>query len=128
MQTLSYGFQLPQTGDKGNNLFGALEANITQLNGHTHDGVNSAKISSFAVQSTQQIIPSTNWTAYSTNNSVGEFRQVVTMPAGYLFDTCTMSFRINGKYAYPKVLKAGDSVFYVYTNDATAQFSVVYGG
>jgi hypothetical protein len=126
MITLSYGFQLPQTGDKGSSLFTGLEANITQINSHNHDGVNSAPISAIAIQSSAGIVPNTAWV--SSGGAKGEFRQIVTMPGGFLYDKNTISFRLNGDYVYPKLQKIADTVFYVYTNDPTVTYQVVYGG
>lgn len=127
MQTLSYGFQLPQTGDRGENLFTPLEQNIQKLNDHTHDGINSALINAFSIASAQSLINASGWVAFG--GPVGEYRQLVTMAPGYNFDTDTMSFRTaDGAYAYPKVLKNNDTSYYIYCNDPSVTFKVVYGG
>lgn len=45
MVILSNGYKLPEVGDFGDVWFPALEANITRVNSHDHDGSNSSKIS-----------------------------------------------------------------------------------
>lgn len=125
MLTLSYGFKKPQTNDKGPVVFPALEANIQQLNDHNHDGANSAPISALAIARPTQSILSANWVA----TSGGEYRQAVTLLAGFNFDTVTLSFRLpSGDYVLPTVEKINASSFYVYTNDSTLTYTAVYGG
>ena len=43
--TLSYGFIKPVDGDAASSWFDSIEATITQLNSHDHDGTDSAAIS-----------------------------------------------------------------------------------
>ena len=125
MLTLSYGYKKPQTNDKGPVVFPALEANIQQLNDHNHDGANSAPISALAITRPTQSILSANWVA----TSGGEYRQAVTLLAGFNFDTVTLSFRLpSGDYVQPTVEKISSSQFYVYTNDSTLTYTAVYGG
>lgn len=127
MITLSYGFQLPQSGDKGTNLFSALEANITQLNQHNHDGQNSSLLNAYSIKSGQGQALAANWASFG--GPIGEYNQLMTMASGFTFGLCTMSFRtLDGFYCYPKVQRVSDTSYYVYTNDPTQTFNVVYGG
>jgi hypothetical protein len=54
--TLSKGYILPNTGDKGSTWFPALEHNITQLNDHKHDGTTSFKIPTTNVEAVKQTL------------------------------------------------------------------------
>lgn len=127
MQTLTYGFLLPQTGDKGTPLWTALQANIQKTNDHNHDGINSAPISATAIASQQQAISHTNWTAYG--GPIGHYRQLVTMAAGFKFDLNNISFRTAaGAYVYPTVERVNPTSFYIYTIDPTMDLVANYGG
>jgi hypothetical protein len=126
MQTLTYGLKLPETGDQGISLFEALEDNITQLDGHTHDGVDSPNLSPQAMPGVTQTISSASWVA---SGAAGHYRQQVTVPAGFDFDTVTIGFRTTaGAIIYPTVEKVSDTQYYVYTSDNTINFLAVYGG
>lgn len=126
MQTLSYGYQKPQTGDKGTPLFTALEQNIQRVNDHNHDGVNSPPLTAQSIQGIQDTILAANWVAFGPT---GHYRQLVTMIAGFNYDTCFMSFRLSsGDYVTPTVEKFSGTQYYVYTTDNTLDFKVTYGG
>ena len=61
MITLGYGFKRPSSGDKGSAFFPALEDNITQLNDHTHNGVNSAPLAATAVTTQSVSVAVIDW-------------------------------------------------------------------
>lgn len=124
MQTLSYGYQKPQTGDLGPVLFPAMENNIQRLNDHNHDGSNSAQLTRTAVASSTQTLSSASWSATSNGN----YRQSVTMPAGFDFDTISMQFRLStGQQIHPTIERISDTSFYVYINDNSVDVIVLYG-
>lgn len=124
--TLSYGYIKPATGDQGVSLFTALEDNIQQINDHSHDGVDSAQLTPQAIPGVTQTISSASWVA---NGATGHYRQSVTIPAGFDFDTVSVSFRTTaGAVIYPTVEKISDTQMYVYTTDNTINFIAVYGG
>lgn len=126
MQTLSYGYKKPQTGDKGTPLFQALEQNIQRVNDHNHDGQNSPPLTAQSIQGIQDTISAANWAAYGPT---GHYRQLVTMIAGFDYDKCFMSFRtILGEYVTPTVEKFSNTQYYIYTTDNTLDFLVTYGG
>jgi hypothetical protein len=58
---LSKGYILPQTGDKGDVFFPALEFDIQRLNDHNHNGVNSEKIPTTNIDPVKQSLPSAGW-------------------------------------------------------------------
>ena len=43
--TLSNGYILPENGDLGSTWFPALEANISRINSHNHNGTNGERLS-----------------------------------------------------------------------------------
>ena len=82
MITLSYGYLKPESGDKGNVFFPALEDDIQQLNDHTHDGITSAKLTSQSIIGVSDTILAAGWVLVSG----GTYRQVVTTPPSVTFD------------------------------------------
>lgn len=126
MQTLSYGFKLPENGDKGTTLFDALAENIERLNAHSHDGTNSAPITSLSVQGVTITILAANWTQFGP---VGHYRQLVSLPLGFDFDKVHLSVRTQaGEYCYPQIEKFDVTQFYIYTTDPTLTLTVCIGG
>lgn len=124
MQTLSYGYLKPQTGDTGAAWFPALEDNIQQLNDHNHNGINSAVLGTAAIASTTQSVLAASWVA----TSGGTYRQLVSMPTGLNYDQCFINFKLSatGHQVFPTVEKVSSSSFYVYTNDSSLAYTAVY--
>jgi hypothetical protein len=124
MQTLTYGFKKPQTGDKGSIFFPALEDNIQQLNDHTHNGVNSSRLTTQAVASLTTSILSAAWSSLGDGN----YRQLVTMPGGLDYDECVVSIKddATGNILFLSIEKVSDTTFYVYTNDNSLDLLAVY--
>jgi hypothetical protein len=126
MVTLTYGLKRPSTNDSGATLFQALEDNITQLDGHTHDGVDSPALPAQSIVGVTQTISSASWVA---SGATGHYRQSVTLPAGFSYNTVTLSFRLtSGHVIYPTVEKISATQFYVYSSDNTIDFVLVAGG
>lgn len=127
MNTLSFGFLKPESGDKGATLFTALEADIQQLNDHTHNGADSAALTATAIVGITQTISLASWVGYG--GPTGFYRQQVTLPAGFDFDKVFISFRLtSGHYIFPRVEKVSTTQYYVYTTDNTIDFIACYGG
>jgi hypothetical protein len=127
MLTLTFGFKKPETGDKGTVWFPAMEQNMQQLNDHSHNGVNSTKLTAQSITGVSATILATGWVA----TSGGTYRQVVTTPANVTFDDYGMYFRINtgpstGHIIYPSVEKITNTTFFVYINDSTVDLKVLY--
>ncbi len=80
MQTLTYGMQVPSTGDKGSIFWEALEENATLADGHTHNGTNSALLPTLSLTPLAQSISSASWAAVS--GKTGLLSQQVTMTSG----------------------------------------------
>lgn len=122
MQTLSYGYKKPQTRDSGSTLWTALEDNIQRLNDHTHNGVNSSKITTASVTATTQSVPSASWSA----TSQGNYRQLITL-SGLLYDEINIDFKnASGHPTFLEVEKVSSTTYYVYTNDNSVTYTAVY--
>lgn len=114
MLTLSKGFKLPEDGDFGDVWFDALEDDIQQLNDHTHDGSNSAKLASTAVETTHQTVTSGSFASQGD----GYYRATVSLPAGTDYDTLQIVCRdpSTGDTVYLRTAKLSDTQAYIYTN------------
>lgn len=124
MQTLSNGYLLPETGDRGNVFFPALESNIQRVNDHNHTGSDSEKLTPEAFEGivdTTSLIPA-NWSLHTN----GLYRAAVTMPGNKLFDTTSINLRLNNKPIYGDIEKITNNTFYVYVNDPSISVTVLY--
>lgn len=123
MQTLSYGFKLPETGDRGSVFYPALEDDIQQINDHNHDGANSAPITSSAISHVTQSITAVGWVSVG----LGTYSQLVTMPGLLQFDQRQIFFRDStGETVYPRFVKASANTYTLYTNDNTLAVTAHY--
>lgn len=136
MLTLSYGFQKPETGDRGSVWFPAMEDNITQLNSHTHNGVNSPQIAANAFVKPSSTITSAQW----TNLGGGSYSKVVTVPveisgAASPYNDILyyeMIVKINtagstyGDRIYPTLERESSTTFTVIVNDPSLDLIIFY--
>jgi len=125
--TLSNGYILPASGDRGSTFFPALESNITRLNSHNHDGNNSELLTPSSITLTTQTLLAAGWTLVSPS----VYRQLVTMPGTLTFDgrliQCQIASGANsGDLFYPSIEKQSANTFYVYINDNTVDVLVKY--
>lgn len=88
MIVLSNGYQLPEDGDLGDVWFDALEANIQRLNDHTHNGVDSEKLSTSSIEAVSDTIDSGDFVAVSDH-----YEFLFTLPALIQVDTSNITFR-----------------------------------
>lgn len=124
MITLTYGYKLPETNDRGPTVFPALEDNIQQVNDHNHDGANSAKLSAGSIEGVAQNVLAAGW----VSQPEGLYRQVVTMPGAFDYDKVSITVRLStGEYVVPTIEKISTTQFYVYTNDNTVSYVVLLG-
>lgn len=123
MLTLSYGFLKPQSGDKGSVFFPALESDIQQLNDHTHNGLNSAKLTAASSTAVAQNVSSAGWVS-----SGGRYRQLVTLSGGLQFDEVGIEVReqTSKNPLLLSIEKQSATTFYVYTIDNTLALTIVY--
>jgi hypothetical protein len=124
MNTLSYGFKQPETGDLGSVWFPALEDDIEQLNDHTHNGTNSSKLATSATTSQTSTIASGSWSA----TSGGTYKQTITLPAGLTWGTFAATFILttSGHVVHPVVEKVSSTSYDVYTNDNSLGYTAIY--
>lgn len=125
MQTLTYGMQVPNNGDFGSAFYPALAANFTQLDGHTHNGTDSPKITTLSLSPTTQAISHTNWVLVTG----GIYRQAVTIPGGLTYDNVIIDMRdaTTGHYYDLTIEKISNGQYYVYINDNTVDLTAYYG-
>lgn len=124
MLTLSFGFKKPETGDLGTIVFPALEGNIQQLNDHSHDGIDSAKVLSSGVTPVQQSVAAGSWVA----TGIDLFKQTVTLPGTLSYDTTSFTVKLagTGHVVHPTIEKVSASQYDIYTNDNSIGFEVSY--
>ena len=124
MVILSKGFKLPETGDFGDVWFPALEDNTQQMNDHTHNGVNSEKISAIALTGSTATVLSG---AFADQGN-GYWRATVTVPGGLTIDNFVVTVKdpTTKDPIYLKQEKLSSTTFYLYTN-FVQNFEVYYG-
>lgn len=122
--TLSYGYKLPENGDRGATFFPDLAADIQQLNDHNHDGTDSALLSIQAVTLTTQLILAAAWVA----TTGGTYRQLVTLPGSLQYDAISMEFRHTASKhsVHPTIEYVSATTYYIYTNDNTLGVTALY--
>jgi hypothetical protein len=124
MQTLSYGYKLPEDGDKGSVFFPALEDNVTRVNSHNHDGSNSALLTATSIASAQVTITGGTWTTVTAN---ALYSKLVTVPSGFNMDDYTITTRISGgDLVYPTIVRSSSTTFTIYTNDSSLTYVVTF--
>lgn len=131
MQTTSYGYRKPETGDaaKGaNGWYASIEFDIDRLNSHNHDGTNSAQLSLNAFSPFTNTILAANWTADGSS-----YKQTITVPVGIDdIDNYNVKFKFTapvgkvGETAYLPYKRLSATTYEVYCNDNTAAFLAIY--
>jgi hypothetical protein len=124
MQTLTNGYLLPETFDRGNTFFPALEQNIQRLNDHSHNGADSEKLNAesfLGLTDTTSLVPA-NWTLQPN----GLYRALVTMIGSMVFDTKNIRLVANNRVLYADYEKVTSNTFYVYVNDPSLSVTVLY--
>ncbi len=127
--TLTYGHVRPDTGDLGSTFWDQLRNNITQDDGHTHNGSNSSLLTSTAitpVQDTTSLVAA-SWVA----TAGGTYRILVTTPPSVSFSNYGLAFEITngsdiGARFTPTVVKVSATSFYTYVNDNTINATIIY--
>lgn len=128
MITTPYGYKIPEDGERGAVVFPAMEDNIERLDGHTHNGTDSALLPAQGIVGVTQTISAGSWVA---NGPTGFYRQLVTVPVGFDFDKVHISVRTSGssgEYVYPQIERVSSTTYYIYTIDNTQAFVACYGG
>lgn len=118
MQTLSKGYQKPQTGDKSTGVSGwmpAVEANAQLSNDHEHNGVDGfpIKSSNLSGQTVSVLI------AAFVDQGDGVFRATVSSPGAVNVSAlqATMRDPTTKEVIYGKIAKASATSVYIYLNE-----------
>lgn len=123
MLTLSFGFKKPESGDRGDPLFTALEDNVQQLNDHNHDGANSSQLNSSAILPVSAALVSANWVLVAD----GIYKQTVTLPAAIPYDEAVFTCKLaNGDIFYPTIEKVSSTQYDIFINDNSQDVTVLY--
>ena len=121
--TLSYGYIQPANGDPGSTWFPALNSNITQLNGHNHDGTNSAPIPANSIVSGTVNIPAANWVL----DVAGRYRQDVTVPAGFSAANYAITFYLStGEIIQPSITQLSGTTIRIFGPANTLSYVAVF--
>lgn len=122
---MSYGYKKPETGDATSVWEGAIEDNIERVNGHTHNGTDSAKLTSIAFTITTASALAANW----ISQGGGTYKQTITMPVGMSYNDYNVSFRDSntGHQLYLTCEKVSNTSFDVYINDNSLTLTLLYG-
>jgi hypothetical protein len=125
MQTLTYGYKKPQTGDPSSIWMPAFEDNTQRVNDHNHAGTNSTRLTTVAVVALTTAVLSGSWVAFG---DPGTYRQLVTMPGGLSFDECAPVVKdtATGQPLWLTLTKVSATTFYVYINDNSKNLTVAY--
>ena len=112
--TLTYGYILPDTGDLGSTWFPALENNIQLTNDHTHNGVNSSKLTSSAIEAEHSTVVSGSF----VDQGNGYWRALYTLPVTVDYDDVQLVCRdpATGDTVHLRVEKIDNDTAYIYTN------------
>lgn len=121
--TLSYGFVRPSVGDFGSTFWGQLENDITQLNNHSHNGTDSARLTSVAITAVSNTISTGAWSAVS--GQTGTFSATVSCPPNITYDDYGILFQIAsgtdiGKRIHLSTVKIDATSFTVYICDTVS--------
>ena len=122
--TLSYGYKLPTTGDRGPVVFPDLEDNIQQLNDHNHNGTNSSLISSASITAVTQTLLAGAWVLVAD----GIYKQTVTLPGGLDYTKISIQFLhgTSGDRLWLGVNKVSATQYDVFINDNSINVTAVY--
>lgn len=138
MQTTVYGYEIPDTGDlsKGaNGWMSAQDFNWARISAHTHDGIDSALLSTLTFTSGTVTAPAASWAVNPGGSGIpaGGYVQSVTVPApvGELNDFM-IKFYIStaGVTQYQQVYldykRTSGTTFNLYCNDNTVDIVCVF--
>lgn len=126
MQTLSKGYKRPETGDRGQTVFDALEDNITLANSHQHNGTDGVKVAPKDLDRTTQTLLAASWVAVA--GQAGTYKQTITAPGGYTIDDSHLKFyRTGGSECHPTVIKLTATTAEVHIGNNTDELKVIYG-
>jgi hypothetical protein len=121
--TLTYGRKRPTAGDRGSYFWDALKDNITLDDAHSHNGVNSPQLATTALSTGASAVTNSGWTADGD-----WFYKTVTMPTGYEWGACQISFFLNsdGNQIFPRTVRVNSTSYKLYMPVDNAAVDVLY--
>lgn len=128
MLTLSNGFKKPETGDKGRTVFDAIGDNFTQLNSHTHNGVDSEPIAASAITKGTVAVDATSWVSHADS---GLYRKSFTFPGTHTHGSAAIRCffdggTFDGLECFPTIEKINSTTAYIYSLVDDQAFSLVF--
>jgi hypothetical protein len=138
MVTTTYGYLNPSSGDlsKGTNGWMAqINFDISRLDGHSHNGIDSVQLNLSAIVPSTVVAPSGSWTTSTggTNLPVSGYMQTVTVPAAISeLNNYTLKFLVNTAGARQYQLlnlfyeRLTGTTFTLYCNDNTVDVLCVF--
>lgn len=121
--TLTYGRVRPADGDTGATFWDNLKDNITLDDAHDHDGTDSAVLYTKGITPGTSTVTNSGWTADGT-----WYYKTITMPSGWTWGNCQMSFFLNATNAqiFPKLVYVGSTQYKLYMPVSDAAVDVLY--
>ena len=121
MRTTSKGYKIPTSGDRGT-WYGNLEFNFDRLNGHKHDGIDSAPLTSKAIQKDSVSVSSADW----VSQGGGTYKQTVDVPNGIVVGNANLSVQSAGAVIFPSIEIVNPTRIAIYVNDPSLNLTVYF--
>jgi hypothetical protein len=121
--TLTYGRKQPTDGDRGAYFWDALKDNVALDDAHSHDGVDSPQLSTTALSTGASAVTNSGWTADGD-----WYYKTITMPTGYEWGSCQMSFFLNsdGNQIFPQTVRVNSTSYKLYMPVSNVAVDVLY--
>lgn len=142
MNITTYGYENPSSGDlsKGTNGWMAqVNFDISRLDGHTHNGIDSALLSINSIAPLTLAVASGSWASNSgtpgsggSGTPAGGFFQLLTVPAGileinnYIIKFYVSSGNLTSEPVYLLYKRVTATTFNLYSNDSTLNLVCVF--
>lgn len=138
MTPTAYGYLVPDDGDLSKGASGwmaAEEFNWTRISAHTHNGTDSALLSSLTFASSTVVAAAGSWAANTdgSGSPAGGYKQTVTVPAGITeLNSYNPKFYFSsaGNKQYQQVFldykRSTGTTFVLYCNDNTVDVTCVF--
>lgn len=121
--TLTHSTEIPSSGENGQQFCPELERNWTRYDEHDHSGGSKgAAVPSTSITKQTGTAPSGSWALVA--NDI--YKQTVTLPTGYAYDTTTIFAFIDNAPVALRIEKASSNTFEVYINDNSKAVSFLY--
>lgn len=132
MITTAYGYQVPVSGDPSKGTTGWMpgyEFNVNRLNGHTHNGIDSALLTITNFTPYNVVAAAAGWVATGSS-----YAQTVTVPAGVteinnynaeFYISATSGSAPVGARVYPVWSRVTGTTVQIFFNDNTCDVTMI---